>query len=380
MGAMEEPLKEAHSIGDNESDRIFSEQIHGNVVVEDVINSIRRLESDDNSIVIFISGVTCTNDSELPTGSAVGVFFSPSSPLNLSERVPGRFPLLVTAAEMYAAMRALEEFCLMSDNTNLWHPAIPTSTQVTNEYAETANKLSDLEEEERDDRLAREPTPLTDNISDNSSDSTMVVTDSEESEGFDYTSHMREYFGFNDMIVRENTIPAPKRFGISRVVIVTECEELIDNLCEENAKEVPRGLEPLPHKWELLREGRSISASVSKLEVQRDSLLKRHEGFSAPEAADTLKQIQSLDSEIACAERSYAYTVFKAEEDRVKEIAYVEGLSVEECRNLLELKWELYRAAEAVERLCPLDLWLVEKGTILEARNLALRSPGINRP
>ncbi|CAG8983620.1 hypothetical protein HYALB_00004642 [Hymenoscyphus albidus] len=383
MGAKEEPLEEAQSIGGNESDRIFSEQIHGNVVVEDVINSIRRLEFDDDSIVIFISGVTCTDDCALPTGSAVGVFFSPSSPLNLSERVPHRLPLLVTVAEMYAAMRALEEFCLMSDNTNLWHPATPASTLVANKHenAETADKLSDLEEKERDDRPARESTPLTDNISDIGSDSTMVVTDSEESEDFDYTSHLRDYFGFNDMIVRENTIPAPKRcFGISRVVIVTECEELIDTLCEENAKEVPRGPEPLPHTWGLLREGRSISASVSKLEVQRDSLLKRLEDFSAPEVADTLKQIQSLDSEIACAERSYAYTFFKAEEDRIKEIAYIEGLSVEESRSLLELKWGLDRAAEAVERLCPLNIWLVEKGTILEARNLALQSPIINQP
>ena len=67
--------------------RLFSQEVHGNEVVDDCIASLRRLSSDDTSVVLSISGFAIHNANGVDR-SGFGVFFSPASRFNLAERVP----------------------------------------------------------------------------------------------------------------------------------------------------------------------------------------------------------------------------------------------------------------------------------------------------
>lgn len=126
--------KEEPPANDAPPTRVFSEEAHGNIIVDDCLASIRRLESDPNSVVIFISGIVGSTDkeSQSPQCSAAGVYFSPTSPANISEQLPLVYPKTVRVAESFALRLVLQHFLWCSRNDkNLWYSPNPVATETT---------------------------------------------------------------------------------------------------------------------------------------------------------------------------------------------------------------------------------------------------------
>jgi hypothetical protein len=96
---------------------LFSEEEHGHEVKDDYIACLRRLSSDNSSVVILVSGYS-DQDSDGHISSGSGVFFSSTSRLNVAERVPEINPLTLMNAELFAVLLALaqvENNCVKSE-------------------------------------------------------------------------------------------------------------------------------------------------------------------------------------------------------------------------------------------------------------------------
>jgi hypothetical protein len=101
----------------NFKSRLFSEEEHGHEVKDDYIACLRRLSSDNSSVVILVSGYS-DQDSDGHISSGSGVFFSSTSRLNVAERVPEINPLTLMNAELFAVLLALaqvENNCVKSE-------------------------------------------------------------------------------------------------------------------------------------------------------------------------------------------------------------------------------------------------------------------------
>ncbi|EPE27185.1 hypothetical protein GLAREA_03099 [Glarea lozoyensis ATCC 20868] len=87
---------------------LFSQEENGLTIKDDCLASVRRLSSDNDSVVIFVSGVT-RNDSGGFVRSGSGVFFSPTSCFNIAERVPQGYSSTREVAELYAVLLSLSQ-------------------------------------------------------------------------------------------------------------------------------------------------------------------------------------------------------------------------------------------------------------------------------
>lgn len=168
---------------------------------------------------------------------------------------------------------------------------------------------------------------------------------------------------------RPQVTPTAKRFGISRVVIVTECEEVIDTFCERDLKDLLKG----PSR-KALRKGKEIDKEASRLEALKKTLIAQIEGKRDRNGLSITTLVATrigLDSQLTAMHKLQNYKAYRKEMERVKEAAEASGRTPECERSLVELNEDICKAVKAVEKLCPLDFWLVEEDTIHEARDLA---------
>lgn len=171
--------------------------------------------------------------------------------------------------------------------------------------------------------------------------------------------------------------PVEKRFGISRVVIVTGCEDIVKTFCESDLKDLLK----FPSR-KALRKGKQIARRIIITEGQNRHVtgqIERKVDRNGKSYAQLSYLKMCLERQLNLMYKHQNYKAYMKEMARVKGVAKVSGRTIECERSLVELMEDICKAIKAVERLCHLDFWLVEENTLYDARDLANQAFSLHR-
>jgi hypothetical protein len=185
--------------------RLFSQQEHGYEVEDDCIAGLRRLSSDNRSVVILVSGST-NHDSDGSITFSSGVFFSPTSQLNLAECVPTSLSPSPLIAELYAVLLGLKQ---LEDN---YIKVVKVSGTIVDGWEEVAPGDQDTP------RITRRQFVW--------GFATRVYMSETE-----YIERRWEDFGLVEEPDYSDCTQWKQSISFSRVVIATESQWIIDELC-----------------------------------------------------------------------------------------------------------------------------------------------------